>query len=116
MRCNGASLMAGGGAVCLNFDTGLMQNIIESLISGGDKLGGVQIHCSPYERWVNFRSGFTLSEVQWDGFLLNWLNLANPSGHLNANQMLMLNFSLSLKSHWQPCDSFMPVSEYRRMI
>ena len=52
MRCNGASLMAGGGAVCLNFDTGLMQNIIESLISGGDKLGGVQIHCSPYERWV----------------------------------------------------------------
>ena len=49
---NAASLIAGGGAVYLNFDTGLMQNIIESLISGGDKLGGVQIHCSPYERWV----------------------------------------------------------------
>ena len=30
---NAASLIAGGGAVYLNFDTGLMQNIIESLIS-----------------------------------------------------------------------------------
>ena len=75
MRCNGASLMAGGGAVCLNFGTGLMQNIIESFISGGDKLGGVQIHCSPYER-VNFRSGFTLSEVQWGGFLLKGTRLS----------------------------------------
>ena len=74
------------------------------------------VWCSPYERWVDFRSGFTLSELQWGGFLLNWLNLANPSGYVNANQVLMLNFSLSLKSHWQPCDSFMPVSEYRRMI
>ena len=33
MWCNAASLMAGGGAVYLNFDTGSTQNIIASLIS-----------------------------------------------------------------------------------
>ena len=32
---NAASLMAGGGAVYLNFDTRLMQNIIKSLITSG---------------------------------------------------------------------------------
>ena len=35
MGCNVASLITGGGAVYLNFDTGLMQNIIETLISSG---------------------------------------------------------------------------------
>ena len=115
MRSNAGSLMAGGGAVYLKFDTGSTQNIIKSLISSAGAFTKL-VWCSPYERWVDFRSGFTLSELQWGGFLLNWLNLANPSGYVNANQVLMLNFSLSLKSHWQPCDSFMPVSEYRRMI
>ena len=33
MWCNVASLMAGGGAVYLNFDTGSTQNIIKSLKS-----------------------------------------------------------------------------------
>ena len=37
MRCNAASLMAGGGAVYLNFDTRSMQIIIKTLqmTSGG---------------------------------------------------------------------------------
>ena len=85
---NAASLIAGGGAVYLNFDTGLMQNIIESLIRSAGSFTNL-VGCeytaalSPYERWVNFRSSFSLSEVQWGEFLLNWLNLANPSGHVN---------------------------------
>ena len=48
MRCNAASLMAGGGGVCLNFYPGLMPINTKSLY----KRDEVQIHCSPYERWV----------------------------------------------------------------
>ena len=35
MSCNAASLMGGGGVVWLNFDIGLAQNMIESLLSSG---------------------------------------------------------------------------------
>ena len=50
-----------------------MQNIIKSLINSGGglyKFDELQIHCSPYERWVNLQSGYThrvqiLTGQQW---------------------------------------------------
>ena len=42
----------------MNFDTGSTQNIIESLISSAVAFTNL-VGCSPYERWVNFKSSFT---------------------------------------------------------
>ena len=60
MRCNAASLMAGGGAVCLNFDTESMQNIIKTSGGAFKNMNEVQIYCIP-ERWVNLWSSCTHS-------------------------------------------------------
>ena len=62
---NAASLIAGGGAVYLNFDTGLMQNIIESLISSAGAFTNL-VGCeytaalSPYDQGLK-GSGFSIS-------------------------------------------------------
>ena len=84
---NAASLIAGGGAVYLNFDTGLMQNIIESLISSAGAFTNV-MRCKYTAALM--RGGWVGNSVQF-----NWMYLANPSEHVNANQVLMLYFSIS---------------------
>ena len=89
MGCNVASLMAGGGAVCLNFDTGLMQNIIEFLISSGGAFTNL-VRCKFTAALM--RGGWVGNSVQT---VFNWMNLANASEHVNANQVLMLYFSIS---------------------
>ena len=86
---NAASLIAGGGAVYLNFDTGLMQNIIESLISSAGAFTNL-VGCEYTAALM--RGGWVGNSVQT---VFNWTNLANPSGHMNANQVLMLYFSIS---------------------
>ena len=85
---NAASLIAGGGAVYLNFDTGLMQNIFESLISSAGAFTNL-VGCEYTAALM--RGGWVGNSVQT---VFNWMNLANPSGHVNANQVLMLYFSI----------------------
>ena len=55
MWSNAASLLAGGGAVYLNFDTASMQK--SSLIGSG--VAVMKMMRSPYERWVNIQSSYT---------------------------------------------------------
>ena len=69
MRSNAASLMAGGGAVYLNFDTGSTQNIIKSLKSSA---GAFTNYVGCKYTAALMRGGWVGNSVQF-----NWMYLAN---------------------------------------
>ena len=96
MGCNAASLMAGGRAVYLNFDTGSTQNIIKSLKSSAGAFTN-SVGCKYTAALM--RGGWVGNSVQT---VNNWMNLSNPSEHVNVNQVLMLYFLKSpLAALWQ---------------
>ena len=62
------SLMAGAGALYLNFDTESMQNVLQPARSG---VVVMKMMKSPYEQWVNIQSSYTDSRGKFSYGLEN---------------------------------------------
>ena len=67
MWCNAASLMAGGGAVLFEFwhQVNAKYHPIPYKQWGG--LEELQMHYSPYARWVNLQMSNCTQRLQWGG-------------------------------------------------